>query len=160
MKDRSSHYDQAAEMIKAAMETMKDVGVPDHEVPPPLADFAIWTALRLGGTPGGEAILHRIRTEVTQWTLGTHPMQDAMRRAGEPVPTIESPFDDPKLDGSPIRVAMEHMLSHQCVPLDLAGAYFVIYALGLVYTRLGPASAKKLLNTATQEFKRLQKEQG
>src|SRR5712671_1844803 len=71
----SSPYDRGAELVKFAMEEMHAQSVPDTEVPPLLADFSIWAALRLGGTAGGEAILERMRHEVTLWTLGKHPMQ-------------------------------------------------------------------------------------
>lgn len=152
---RSSHYDQAASLLKSALETMKDVEIPDHEVPPVLTDFAVWMALRLANTPGGEALVERMRGEVTQWSLGEHPMQESMRQSGENVRPAALVLEDMDLDAAPLRIAMEHMLSHQRMDLAKAAACFIVFALGLAHDRMGPATAKALVNTAKEELKRL-----
>ncbi len=155
-KGDTKNYDQVAEIVKAALSTIRNLNLPDQEIPPVLADFSIWAALRMQGTPGGQAILERIRHEVTEWTIGRHPMQEALRSRGEKVPTSERLFEDPEFDGTPLRIAMEHLLSHQRVPLEQAAACFSIYALRLVYDNMGPSTAQALLNTTRREFEQLE----
>jgi len=66
MKTRKSidPYDQAAEILKEALLKMKASQIPDYEVPPVLADFALMIGVALLGSRGGEALIARMREEL------------------------------------------------------------------------------------------------
>jgi hypothetical protein len=154
----TNDYDRAAQIITSVLEQASSAKVPDTIVPVALADFAIGIALRIGGSVAGEALVERMHKNVVEWSLGSHPMQEPMREGGEAVAEPQELFRKHEFDGSPIRIAMEHLLSHQRIKLEQAAVFFSVYALMLVFHNEGPDRAKALLGTARRELRRMETE--
>lgn len=57
----------------------------------------------------------------------------------------------PETDLSPLRIAMEHLLSHQGMALEQAAACMAAYAAMLTYDRLGLVKARAVIHTAMVE---------
>ncbi|MEC3949279.1 hypothetical protein [Sphingobium sp. HWE2-09] len=59
--------------------------------------------------------------------------------------------DDTHTDLSPLRIAMEHLLSHQQMPLDKAAACMASYAAMLTYEHQGLQSARAVIHAAMEQ---------
>lgn len=78
MTNEISHYDKVWEVLKRASTEMKDAGIPDHEMPPAVADFLIMAVLVMGRSNGlsiqaAEAIIKRMEQTVEDYKQGNPP---------------------------------------------------------------------------------------
>lgn len=60
--------------------------------------------------------------------------------------------DDSNHDFSGLRIAMEHMLSHQNMALDQAAACMALYAMGLLIDHVGLEAGRALITTLENEL--------
>lgn len=83
------------------------------------------------GPAGVLAIMGRMRQEAEH-------AADRLGRSEDPWDNLmERRVDNSSFDPTPLRIAMEHLLSHQGQPLEKAAASFVIYSLGSCSTTWG-----------------------
>lgn len=151
-------HDGGAEMIKAAITTLFKCGFPKEDLPPLLADFTFITAFAAAGATGVTAMLDRIRERMKSAQSASRFA--AVDQNSAPINERAAKAAGQVFDGSPIRIAMEHLISHQGVPLDQAAACFTIYAVMLVFDRLGAGRARAVVNTTERELRRLTDEAG
>lgn len=73
-----SHYDRAWEVLKQAALEFQLEGIPDHEVPPAIADFLVCMLLAMGASQGTSelaviTIIERMRLTLDAWRRGEPP---------------------------------------------------------------------------------------
>lgn len=58
-------YDQAAELLKEALDKIQAAGIDSNVVAPLLADFALMAGVVMFGAEGGDALIERMRKQMT-----------------------------------------------------------------------------------------------
>lgn len=158
------NYSEAGEILKLTFQKLVKNGFPKHEIPALFADWTAMCAVGSAGVPGGLAAAARVRRQTEEMAQGEHG-ELLQKRAGRMFSTgnvagIVVKDLPERYDFSGIRIAIEHLHSHQALPLDRAAASTVAYLLALVFEHMGPERAAAPVNTATREWQRLATEAG
>ena len=71
-------YDRVWEVLKMAVEEMKRSEIPDHEMPPAVADFLVYSLISMGkannvSEEAVETIIERMRRTLEDWRFGNPP---------------------------------------------------------------------------------------
>jgi len=80
MSERDEH-DRALKVLRRTADMFRDAGVPDHAIPPALADHLVMVTLALGSSNGladqaVRAILLRMENMLQDWRLGNPPFEE------------------------------------------------------------------------------------
>lgn len=88
MTGEPSDYDSIWEIMKRISTEMQEAGIPDHEVPPAMADFLIMSVLAMGHANGvsvytAQTIIQRMEDMVEDWKQGNPPFGEQEEKAVE-----------------------------------------------------------------------------
>jgi hypothetical protein len=79
---QQEQHDAAMKVMQKTAKMFRDAGIPDHAVPPAIADHLMMVTLALGRSSGlsyqaGEAIIKRMQNMLEDFRLGRPPFGDS-----------------------------------------------------------------------------------
>lgn len=83
-EERINDYDRVWEVLKRAVDEMKAEGIPDHEMPPAVADFLMFAVIAMGqsshlSAQAGRTIIQRMEQTLQDYLDGKYPFESLER---------------------------------------------------------------------------------